>query len=161
MKKIHCSHLLLISFLLLPTLLYSQRVVHMVLPNYPAQQVIEWTEQTLMTTLTAGYHEDVSEAANVRKRYLHLGWIPMQSFLREKLRVIGKQEIMLHPEPITPPVIIQTEDCEGASCWHVHQAFLIPELRNKVDFTALVITADPAHGSPFLIKSLSIASTDY
>lgn len=158
MKKIHGFHFIFFILLWLPTLLYSQTI----LPTSPVQQVTDWTERTFMTTLTAGYHDDISEAANVRKHYIHAAWIPMEAYLRSKLIVTTKQENLFHPVAISPPVIIEREICDnGVSCWLVHQAFKIPEIRNKVDFTALVITADPAHQVPFLIKKLTIAVTEY
>lgn len=123
---------------------------------YTPEFVSEWTEQTLYTTLTAGYHETVSEAANVRRQYLHKGWKPMQVFFDEKLRFVNGQQVQLHPGPITPAMVLSEEVCPGQSCWQVHQTFSIPEMEDTVSFDALVTTADPAHGSALLIKDLHV-----
>ncbi|KTD08493.1 hypothetical protein [Legionella jamestowniensis] len=159
MKRLHCYHLLfLFAFSLFPLKGFS--VTYVVHPEYPISEISEWTEQTLMVTLTAGFHDDASEAANVRRHYLPAAWTPMEAFLRDKVHRINEQHLTLNPQPVVPS-IVTVQDCEGTSCWRVHQAFLIPELRNRVDFNALVVTADPAHGSPLLIQRLDIVLSDY
>ncbi|ASQ46897.1 hypothetical protein [Legionella clemsonensis] len=159
MKRFHYYHLLfLCAFSLFP--LKGLTVTYVVHPSYPISEISEWTEQTLMITLTAGFHDDASEAANVRRHYLPTAWRPMEAFFRDKVHYINEQHIVLHPQPVVPSVVT-VQNCEGTSCWRVHQAFLIPELRNRIDFNVLVVTAHPAHGSPFLIQSLDIALSDY
>ncbi|KTD16787.1 DotI/IcmL/TraM family protein [Legionella jordanis] len=163
MKRIHYACLAFISTIAFSGILYAVTIVRVLdVPTYPAQQIIDWTEQTLETTITAGYHDDVSEAANVRKRFKHAAWEPMAAFLQNKLAMNkDKQAIMFHPQPLGPPVILSEEECGEASCWRVRQSYLIPEIRNQVDFSALVATADPSHGSPFVIQSLSIGVNEY
>ncbi|KTC77103.1 hypothetical protein [Legionella brunensis] len=160
MKKIHCYHFVLVCALMLPSA-SGFPIVHHYYVTFPASQVLEWTEETLMSTLTAGNHEDVSEAANVRQHYMSAAWWPIQNFFRDKLQIIQGRQLLLHPEPITPPMIIATRDCQAGSCWQVRQAFIIPELRNRLDFNVLVVTADPSHESPFLIQTLEMGVTDY
>ncbi|WED43472.1 hypothetical protein [Legionella cardiaca] len=157
MRKIRCHHLLLLCALMfLPFATFSV----VLNPGYPMDEVSEWTERTLMATLSAGYLDDASEAANVRRHYMPTAWRPMQSFFRDKLELMKERKLTLHPQPVIPATVI-LRDCEGVSCWRVHQAFIVPELRNKIDFDVLVVTADPAHGSPFLIQSMDIGVTEY
>jgi hypothetical protein len=162
MKRFHFS-LILFCSLTIPSMLYALSVIKIIeLPTDPAQHVSEWTEHTLLTTLTAGFHDDVSEAANVRKRYLAEAWAPMAAFMDAKIVLVkNRQAVKFRPKPIIPATILAPEDCEGASCWRVHQSFVVPELRNRLDFTAVVATADPAHGSPYVIQSLIIGVINY
>ncbi|CEK09732.1 hypothetical protein [Legionella hackeliae] len=159
MKRLRSYHLLFL-FALMFSPVVAFPVAYVVHPDYPISEISEWTEQTLMLTLVAGKHDDASEAANVRRFYLATAWRPMEAFFRDKVELMNEKHIILHPQPIVPSVVT-VADCEATSCWRVHQAFLIPELRNRVDFNVLVVTADPSHGSPFLIQSLDITLNTY
>ncbi|WP_419420073.1 hypothetical protein ACNVED_01895 [Legionella sp. D16C41] len=134
---------------------------------YTPDQISEWTEETLMATLIAGQHETISEAANVHRFYKHRAWRTMEVFLNHYLgnsveaNFRGQPPITLQPEPILPAVIVEPEDCDEASCWRVHQSFIIPEINKKVEFTALVATANPAHSSPLIINTLDIIVSPY
>lgn len=137
-------------------------VVYHTYPAHAISDVSEWTERTLLITLTAGYHEDASEAANVRRHYMAAAWWPMQAFFRDKLMLTRDKQLVLHPRPIVPSVIVTVKcEGEGVNCWRVRQAFFIPELQGQVVFNVLVVTADPAHGTPFLIKRLDTTLISY
>jgi hypothetical protein len=157
MKRFHLKGFVLIIWLLFPlNRLYA----------YTPQQVSEWTEQTLMTTLTAGYHEKISEAANVYRHYQHKAWRSMAIFFNRYLgnsleNHLRGQQIILQPEPILPAEIMEPEECGEASCWRVHQAFIVPQINRKLEFTAVVATANPAHSSPLIIHSLDIIISPY
>lgn len=123
---------------------------------YTPQQVSEWTEETLWTTLNAGYHETVSEAANVHRHYKYKAWNAMNTFITLHFDREHNKLFKIQPKPVIPSIILRPEDCDGASCWRVHQGFLIKELRILVDISALVSTADPSHSSPLIIEDMDI-----
>ncbi|MGQ3889755.1 hypothetical protein ACQUW5_12085 [Legionella sp. CNM-1927-20] len=134
---------------------------------YTPDQISEWTEQTLMHTLIAGHHEKISEAANVRRFYKHRAWRTMDVFLNRYLgnsvesKLRGHPPITFQPEPIVPAEIVAPEECGEASCWRVHQSFVVPEIERHIEFTALVSTANPAHSSPLIINTLDIIINRY
>ncbi|MDI9819080.1 MULTISPECIES: hypothetical protein [unclassified Legionella] len=144
-------HSLLILFLIFPFLTYA----------YTPLEVSKWTERTLRITLSVGYHADISQAVNVRKHFLPAAWRPMQAFFENHLHPIHDKKLVLNPAPVSPAVIISPKDCYGASCWRVHQSFFIPELHNRIDITAIVMTPDPAHKSALVIRSMDILISNY
>ena len=156
MKRLHLPSFFLTSCLLLSHSLYA----------YTPQQISEWTEQTLMTTLTAGHHEKISEAANVHRHYKHQAWRSMSTFLNRYLgnqveNNLRGQQIVFQPEPVLPAEIVAPEECGEASCWRVHQSFIVPQIHRKLEFTAVVATANPAHASPLIIHTLDILISPY
>lgn len=133
---------------------------------YTPLQVSEWTEETLMSTLIAGHHEKISEAANTHRQYKHKAWRSMATFFNRYLgsslnQSLHGNTLILEPEGIFPAKIISPAECGEASCWLVHQRFIVPQLRKHLDFTAVVATANPAHSSPLIIHSLDIIVIPY
>lgn len=140
-----------IVFILLTALIFPFNAF-----SYTAEEVSEWTEETLRTTLIAGFHEDLSEAVNVHRNFKHRAWLSMDELFTEHLHITKPQLFHLEPEAVTPAIILGSDECDAASCWRVHQEFVIADKMMKLDFTALVATADPAYPSPFVIQKLTV-----
>ncbi|WP_131783586.1 hypothetical protein [Legionella gresilensis] len=157
MAKLCLKNLILLIVVIIPIRLFA----------YTPAQVSEWTEQTLMHTLIAGHHEKISEAANVRRFYKHRAWRTMDIFLNQYLgnnvenNLRGRPPITFQPEPILSAEIVAPEECGEASCWRVHQAFIVPEIERHLEFTAVVSTANPTHSSPLIINTLDIIVSPY
>ena len=94
----------------------------------------------------------------MRKNYLPQAWGPMVQFLRDKRIEINEKQLTLHPEPLTYPIVMSSNDCGFSPCWNVTQSFNIPELFLKMDCSLHVIPGSLVKGSStqYIIQSLSL-----
>ena len=118
--------------------------------------VTDWTQKTLIETLSASYFDTPQDVALVRKKYSQAAWEPMSDFFNKELKMIDEQKLIIHPKPLTEPTISKLAECISDQCWRVNQSFNIPELHMNIDFSLLVVSASPSEDSPFLIQSVDM-----
>lgn len=132
--------------------LYFSSIAH----SFGDSYVTDWTQKTLIETLSASYFDTPQDVALVRKKYSQAAWEPMSAFFNKELKMIDKQKLVIHPKPLTEPKITNLTDCISDQCWRVNQSFNIPELHMNIDFSLLVVSASPSGDSPFLIQSVNM-----
>ncbi|WP_419418509.1 hypothetical protein ACNVED_08050 [Legionella sp. D16C41] len=126
------------------------------------QDVASWTQQVLLTTLSASYDDSTADVNEVSKNYYPAAWFMMRSFFQDKINEIKEKKITLHPKPLTAPKIVYTGYCGNNFCWRINQQIYVPELGLNIDFSVLLIklTADDNH-APYRIQSLNIKLSSY
>lgn len=123
--------------------------------------VTDWTQETLMQTLSVSYRDKPEDSTAIQNKYSLAAWEPMSNFFSKELKIINEQKLTIHPQPLTQPTITRLEQCASANCWKVNQAYNLPELHMNLDFSLLIVSAAPAHQSPFIIQSANIKVHHY
>ncbi|HHF7346498.1 TPA: DotI/IcmL family type IV secretion protein [Legionella feeleii] len=141
MKGNQLARMLLIGFLVFPPLNYAANI-----------DVSTWTQKVLLATLTIDYNIKLpDDMAEVRKNYSPNAWEGLQAFLGDKIDLVRKEKLSLHPVPVGPPMIVTSGVNSGIIFWRINQVISVPELNAVIEFSVIVSLADP-----YLIQTVSM-----
>ncbi|WP_155823704.1 DotI/IcmL/TraM family protein [Legionella shakespearei] len=118
--------------------------------------VNQWTQQTLLDTLSVNYTEQADDFAQIRANYTFDAWNGIVNFLGGYMNVIRAKQLTLHPVPAGDAQIIKSGTVSGINYWRINQNITIPELGIELFFSVLILARDPSTGSPYIIQSMDI-----
>lgn len=145
MKKDHVLCLILLICFLIPTPHYADDNDNLVIP---------WTAETLMSTLSLDYAKiGKGVPPPIQSRYSMNAWLALRNFFSQEIENVKNQQLVLHPQPLSKPIIVEKGITSGIHYWRVNQAFYIPELNSTLNFSIIVIKAT---NPPFMVQSLSM-----
>ncbi|WP_131783577.1 DotI/IcmL/TraM family protein [Legionella gresilensis] len=119
--------------------------------------VLAWTKQTLLNTLSLNYKTMDNQLNSVKSHYTPEAWQNLNSFLGDKINTIRDNQLTLHPSAVNTKQFIAQQGFENVVFWRVNQGFNIPELKTTIYFSVVVI---PAKNPPYLIQSLNVTKLD-
>lgn len=123
------------------------------------EDVIQWSEQTLLNTLTASYVQKNKNFAEVKKNYSFDAWSGMVNFLGNTLQTIKAKKMVLHPTINGTSQVLNAKITSGIPFWRVQVDISVPELNVTLGFILLVLASNSSNNYPYIIQSLNIKVT--
>lgn len=123
-----------------------------------APQVLLWTENTLLDTLTVSYENLDAQMKTSQSSYSPKAWDALNSFFSDKRNTVMDQKLSLHPKLLNAGQIVDSGTLSSTTYWKIIQAVSIPELNMAVTFSLIVIKNK---NSPFLIESVNMLNSVY
>lgn len=123
------------------------------------QDILNWSEQTLISTLTVSYNQKVHNWADIKKNYSYNAWSGITEFLGSSMETIRKKRLVLHPVLESEPQLLHSGVNSGIQFWRVKVVISVPELNSTLDFTLVVIASNPDSETPYIIHSINIQVT--
>ncbi|WP_133128742.1 hypothetical protein [Legionella nagasakiensis] len=108
-------------------------------------KIIQWTQNTLLSTLSVSYQENKQHDEFVQSNYTYNARQALHEFLGGYMVVIKNKQLTLHPQLNGPAEVLEagivknSTFFDGIHYWRIHQAVLIPELNQNIEFTIVVI----------------------
>ncbi|STX27806.1 protein IcmL (DotI) [Legionella beliardensis] len=121
--------------------------------NASNEQVLNWTQQTLLKTLTLNYKNLDNQLESVKPNYTPEAWEDLRSFLGDKFVAIRDNQLVLHPTAIKTRQLIVQQGFENIIYWRVNQGIKVPELNLNLYFSAVVVKSNKPS---YLIQSLTV-----
>ena len=117
------------------------------------EQFLNWTQQTLLQTLTLNYKNLDNQLETVKLNYTPEAWEDLRSFLGDKFVAIKDNQLVLHPTVIKKRQLIVQQGFENIIYWRVNQGIKVPELNLTLYFSAVVAKSNKPS---YLIQSLTV-----
>lgn len=131
--------------------------VGLIKPLYAAnssnEDVLSWTEKTLLKTFTVDYNNLTEQSKQSKKNYTAEAWQALDSFLGSKVPTIQNNQLSLHPKPLGKGQITNSGILFDTNYWNIHQLFLIPELHTTLNCSVIIVKKENAS---YLIQSVNI-----
>lgn len=120
------------------------------------QDVLNWSQQILLQTLTVNYTQTPADFAQIKLNYSRNAWAGLSGFLSDAVEMIREDQLSLHPKLLTPPELVQKGNYQGIDYWRINMLILVPELNKELGFSLLVIKTTPTKLGSYMIQSLDI-----
>jgi len=123
-------------------------------------QVRQWTKNILLQTLSVDYRYKDKNNDKLSKGFTHNSWNAISDFLGGYMQTIRTQQLIINPEFIEEPTIVQSGIVSGIRYWRVNEILSLPELRITVAFSLVVIATTPSTHGSFVIQSMDMVKQD-
>ena len=123
-------------------------------------EVVKWSSAVLTQTLSASYQDTPEQIAAVRSHYMLAAWGPMLDFFVEKRAYVQKNQLTLHPTPLSDPTLVASGLCHDLPCWRVNQSFSVPELAFNIDFSLLITITGNMSDPALIVQSMDFVLHD-
>lgn len=123
------------------------------------EDVISWSEQTLLNTLTASNNQQDKSFGEIKKNYSFDAWSGVVDFLGNRLQTIKAKKMILNPTINGTSQVLNAGITSGIPFWRVQVDISVPELDITLGFTLLVLASYSSSDSPYVIQSLNIKVT--
>ncbi|AHE66025.1 hypothetical protein [Legionella oakridgensis] len=122
-------------------------------------KVIQWTQNTLVTTLSVSYQENPDYYQFIQSCYTYNARTALHDFLGGKMDIIKSRQLTLHPQLKGPAKILESgvinnsNFFDGVQWWRITQVIWIPELNRTVEFAVTVLETTQ---KTYLIQALDM-----
>lgn len=116
------------------------------------QEVITWTKQTLLNSLSADL-TSIEHMEQPPQGFTPNAWSAISHFLTNNIQSDSNPGIKLHPFFTQEPIIVKSGVTFGINYWRVNEEILFAEIHTKVAFSLVVLETK----NSFLIQSMDMS----
>lgn len=128
-------------------------------------KVLDWTKQTLLSTLTINCTQTDAELNQPSIYYTANGWNAIYSFLGNYVDIVRAKQLYLHPITTSDPLLLKAGTVTEQNLfpnmpyWFIYIPVYIPELKLYIDFKIVVVSPEPQQ-EKYLIQSVNMVKRE-